>query len=165
MKSTDSKIIAWTDGSAFPNPGGEGGIGVLLKLFENGKVTRRKEISKYIGGKCTNNIAELTAIQEALISIKWKHVSVIIRTDSTYCIGVLTGKYRAHKNTKLVGDIKKLLKAFKHLKFEYVKGHNGNWENERVDTLANKGRNGRIRELKKRNKRIRKKASGVGKPS
>ena len=124
-------IVIWTDGACTGNPGPMG-IGVVII-----KKDERQEFGDFIG-KGTNNIAELTAIQRALESIEpeKRKQSIIIHTDSSYCIGVLSKNWKAKANIELIASIKKLIATFSIVSFNKVKGHAGIPDNERCDQLA-----------------------------
>jgi ribonuclease HI len=122
-------IRIFTDGASSGNPG-PSGIGVLLQY---GK--QRKEISQFIG-LATNNIAELKAIEAALLSVKNTQIPVRLYTDSNYAHGILMLNWKPKKNCELVESIKKTMAKFKDLKIIKVKGHSGCAENERADLLA-----------------------------
>lgn len=122
-------IKIYTDGACSGNPG-ISGIGIVL--IYNDQI---KKISKNIGHG-TNNIAELQAIKVALETVKRKDIPVVIYTDSQYCIGTLTGKWKAKLNVELIKDIQKLMKTFKDIKFVKVSGHSGDKYNEMANTLA-----------------------------
>jgi len=127
-------ICIFTDGACSGNPG-PAGIGVVLRYKED-----HKEISRYIG-QATNNIAELEAIQAGLDAVKNPDLPVIVFTDSSYALGLLTRGWKAKQNQALVGKIKNLMMSFKQLRFVKVKGHAGHPENERADRLAVKAIN------------------------
>jgi len=135
------EITIYTDGSARNNPG-PGGYGVVL-LF-NGK---RKELSAGYR-KTTNNRMELLAVIEGLQALK-EHCKVKIYCDSKYVIEPIQkgwlfswkvknwtrGKKEKVKNPDLWVLLDALLQ--KHdVEFHWVKGHNGNRENDRCDFLA-----------------------------
>ncbi len=122
-------IRIYTDGASSGNPG-PSGSGVVMLYGEH-----RKELSKYLGNT-TNNVAELTAIQMALEHLKTTTKTVVIYTDSSYALGVLTKGWKAKKNRSLIEKIKKQMKPFKALSFIKVAGHAGIPENERADQLA-----------------------------
>jgi ribonuclease HI len=122
-------IRIFTDGASSGNPG-PSGIGVLLQY---GK--QRKEISQYIG-LATNNIAELKAIETALLSVKNTQIPVRLYTDSNYAHGVLMRNWKPKKNRELVESIKKTMAKFNDVKIIKIKGHSGCVENERADLLA-----------------------------
>lgn len=122
-------INIYTDGACSGNPG-PAGIGVVMRYKGN-----QKEISRYIG-KATNNIAELEAIKTALLAVKNRKLPVLIYTDSSYALGLLTKGWKAKQNVALVTEIRKLANSFPMLEFIKVKGHAGDPDNERADRLA-----------------------------
>jgi len=123
------EIQAWTDGAASGNPG-PAGAGVVLLFKEH-----RKEGSIYLG-ETTNNVAELTAVKEALQWIRQRELPVRVCTDSTYVIGVLTGAMKAKANLELVAQIRAEMRGFQDLHFIKVDAHCGVLWNERADALA-----------------------------
>lgn len=122
-------IHAYTDGASSGNPG-PSGAGVVLIFRE-----KRKEISLYLGDT-TNNVAELTAVLEALRRIKRRELPVRVHSDSTYVIGVLDGSMRAKANADLVARIRAEMRGFANLRFVKVPAHAGNEQNEVADRLA-----------------------------
>jgi len=122
-------IIAYTDGACSGNPG-PAGVGVVLVCGD-----KRKEISAYIG-EGTSNIAELMAVLHALEAIKDRARAVVVHTDSSYTIGVLSKGWKAKANVELIAKTRALAAAFADLKFQWVPGHSGVVENERCDELA-----------------------------
>jgi len=122
-------VIIYTDGACTGNPG-PAGLGAVLIDGD-----RRKEISEYLG-EATNNIAELTAIQRALEAIKDRNRRILLHTDSSYSIGVLTKNWKAKANVELIANIRALIATFPRLELVKVKGHSGVRENERADELA-----------------------------
>ena len=126
----DEKTIhVYTDGASSGNPG-PSGIGIFLRYG-----VHEKEISQYIG-IATNNIAELEAIRVGLSEIKNPELPVRFYTDSSYALGLLTLGWKPKKNQDIVKSIQNLMKKFKDLKFEKVRGHAGNEGNEMADRLA-----------------------------
>ena len=131
-------IKIYTDGSSRGNPG-PGGYGIVLLYKDN-----RKEISQ--GYKLTtNNRMELTAVIKALEAIKNDKIKIKIYSDSKYVVesiekGWIWNWEKKNFNKKSNSDLWKVLiplyKKF-NVKFEWVKGHAGNIENERCDELAN----------------------------
>ena len=131
-------IKIYTDGSSRGNPG-PGGYGIVLLYKDN-----RKEISQ--GYKLTtNNRMELTAVIKALQSIKNDKLEIKIYSDSKYVVesiekGWIWNWEKKNFKKKLNSDLWKVLiplyKKF-NVKFEWVKGHAGNIENESCDELAN----------------------------
>jgi ribonuclease HI len=122
-------ISIYTDGACSGNPG-PAGIGVVM--YYKG---HRKEISRYIG-LATNNIAELEAIKTGLEAVRNRSLPVLLYTDSSYSLGLLTRGWKAKQNQELVKKVRELVKAFKSLQIIKIKGHAGHPENERADRLA-----------------------------
>jgi ribonuclease HI len=122
-------ICIFTDGACSGNPG-PAGIGAVLRYKDN-----YKEVSRYLG-IATNNIAELEAIKIALGMVKNRDLPVIVFTDSSYALGLLTQGWKARENQALIAELKGLAATFRNLKFIKVKGHAGHPDNERADRLA-----------------------------
>lgn len=140
--------IAYTDGSCNNlSPFGEGGAAFVI-VEGNNKDNIITSQSKCILGT-TNNRAELLAILSAVRYVP-EHSMLIIRTDSRYCIDVLTNKKNANCPHMTNGDI--ITQYFreesrlKDIWFEWVKGHNGDYYNEMADSLA-ESRREEVREL------------------
>ena len=131
-------IFLFTDGACKGNPGPMG-IGVLLRYGKAEKV-----IAEPLGVG-TNNIAELTAIERGLQQIRRRDLPVVILSDSTYAIGVLSGRMRAKKNVDLVQRIALLIAEFADIRFRKVAGHSGHPENEEADSLATRAADEGIR--------------------
>ena len=145
MLNEDKKlvIVAATDGACSGNPG-PGGWGALIR-FHDGTV---QEFGGY-EPETTNNRMELKAALETLKKINTMNRSpnLKIRTDSKYLIDgfekwiqgwkVKGWKTAAWKNV-LNQDLWKELDSCRisDVKFEYVKGHSGDPDNERVDDIA-----------------------------
>lgn len=135
------KVEIYTDGACSGNPG-KGGWGAVL-VYKNNE----KEISGY-DESTTNNRMELTAVIEALSSLK-EPCEVLLTTDSKYvCDAVTKGRVyswkkngwrKADKKPALNVDLwEKLLPLLeKHsVEWNWVKGHAGHPYNERCDALA-----------------------------
>ncbi len=124
-------IIIYTDGACTGNPGPMG-IGVVIADGD-----RREELSEFLGNG-TNNIAELTAIVRALESIapEARSRQVVLHSDSSYSLGLLTKGWKPKANVELVARLRRLAAQFPRLRFVKVKGHAGVPENERCDELG-----------------------------
>jgi len=135
------EIIIYSDGSAKNNPG-SGGYGVVL-IFKG----QRKELSAGYR-KTTNNRMELLGVIVGLSALK-ERCKVKIYSDSKYVIepiqkGWLISwkaknwtrrKKEKVKNPDLWIQLDLLLEKHE-VEMIWVKGHNGNQENERCDILA-----------------------------
>jgi len=133
-------VTIFTDGACSGNPG-PGGWGAILRYGDS-----EKELS---GGEVltTNNRMELMAAISALEALK-KPCTVKLITDSKYVMDGITkyvngwvrnGWRTANKQeVKNIDLWQRLMEAVKPHKitWEWVKGHNGHAENERVDELA-----------------------------
>ena len=140
------KIILYTDGSVFPNPG-PGGWAAILLAEKDGKVVS-KEICGSIQDNTTNNRMELYGIRAGLQSIKKpEDAEVIVISDSNWAVNALGNPaWNIKKNLDLVDQIRQLVKIFfiKGVEFRWVKGHNGNQFNERCDVLAGLARKNKV---------------------
>lgn len=123
-------VIAYTDGACSGNPG-PAGLGYVMR-FPDGRLIQRGEPL----GNATNNIAELTAILRVLQSLDEPTQRVIIHTDSSYAIGLLTRGWKAKANAELIASIRAVLRVCTNVSFVKVKGHAGVPDNELVDQLA-----------------------------
>ena len=129
-RPSGTAIVVYTDGACTGNPGPAGIGAVILDGDE------RREISEYLGFG-TNNIAELTAIERALETlVEHRDRPVLVHSDSSYSIGLLTKNWKAKANADLVERLRDLADRFPHLEFIKVKGHAGIPDNERADELA-----------------------------
>jgi len=139
-----AKIVEiWTDGACKGNPG-PGGWGALLRYGQHEK--------ELWGGQSatTNNRMELTAVIEALASLK-ERCRVVVHTDSQYVKnGILewmaqwirrgwrTSDNKPVKNVDLWQKLS--AQAARHdIEWRWVRGHAGDPGNERADELANRG--------------------------
>lgn len=126
-------ITIYTDGSCdnlrHPNYGGWAYV-----IIEDDVII---EEESGCGTHTTNNRMELTAIIHSLLNLPY-FTSVTIYTDSQYCIGVLTRKYKAQANLDLIEQFFDMVdEKSLDVSFEWVKGHSGNEWNERADKMAN----------------------------
>lgn len=140
MPNSSNHVELYTDGACSGNPG-PGGWGALLRYK-----TTEKELSG-AESDTTNNRMELMAAIEGLKAIK-RSCSVTLYTDSKYVLQGVTEwmdgwKARdwktADKKPVKNQDLWMLLdeQVQRHtITWEWVKGHAGHIENERVDELA-----------------------------
>ncbi|HWJ75275.1 MAG TPA: ribonuclease HI [Kaistia sp.] len=139
----EERVQIWTDGACSGNPG-PGGWGAVLVYGG-----QTKELS---GGaaETTNNRMELTAAIEALSALK-RACKIDLHTDSQYVKGGITGwihgwkkngwKTADKKPVKNVDLWQRLDEALKQhdVAWHWVRGHDGNIENEKADLLARQG--------------------------
>ena len=124
---------AWSDGSSDnKNPLRPGGSAYIIFDSQGNEV---KRMSKGFMG-VTNNKMELLAIVSVVNSLP-PNSSVTIHSDSQYSINVLSGRWRASENLKVINLYKRLV-AERNVKvtFEWVRGHNGDVYNELCDQMA-----------------------------
>lgn len=136
------KVEIFCDGACSGNPG-VGGWGAVLRYGD-----KEKELSG-ADGETTNNRMELTAVIEALSSLK-RPCSVVLTSDSQYVVKGMTewingwvkkGWVNSKKEPVLNRDLWERLLALSkihRIEWVWVRGHNGHPENERCDELARK---------------------------
>ena len=133
----NKQITIYTDGAAQGNPG-RGGYGVVLL-----SPPYRKELSE--GYRLTtNNRMELLAVIKGLEALKVEGCDVTIYSDSRYVVDAVTKGWvfgwekKGFKEKKNPDLWQRFLKIYRrhNVRFVWVKGHDGNTENERCDRLA-----------------------------
>jgi ribonuclease HI len=136
-------VRIFTDGSCKGNPG-PGGWGAVLRYGEHER--------ELFGGEreTTNNRMELTAVIRALESLK-RACRIELYTDSQYVRNGITAWMRDWKRRGWKTADRKPVKnrdlwerldelaAGHEIHWHWVKGHAGHPENERADSLANRG--------------------------
>ena len=143
MSDDDKTVTIYTDGACKGNPG-PGGWGAWLAYGAHEK--------ELWGGEplTTNNRMELTAVIQALASLK-RSSRVALYTDSEYVRNGITtwihgwkqrGWKTADKKPVKNAELWQRLDALRnlhHVEWRWVKGHSGDPGNERADALANRG--------------------------
>ena len=151
---TDKKIKVYTDGACSNNGSSiaKAGIGIYF-----GEIDKRN-VSKRVAGKQTNNVAELTAILEVSNILETelnKGVEVEIYTDSTYSIKCCTtygekqdiiGWTKSIPNKELVKIVYETYIKYPNVSFKHIKAHTGKTDidslgNDNADRLANESIN------------------------
>ncbi|MDO5538465.1 MAG: ribonuclease HI [Eubacteriales bacterium] len=146
-------VKIYTDGSARGNPDGPGGYGTILHYVDSKGQLHEREFSQgYV--KTTNNRMELMAAIVGLEALT-KPCQVELYSDSKYLTDAFNQKWidswirkgwKRGKNepVKNIDLWKRLLAAMEphHVKFVWVKGHDGNELNERCDALATSAADG-----------------------
>ena len=140
-------VKLYTDGAARGNPDGPGGYGAILEYVDKKGQLHSKEMSQGYR-KTTNNRMELLAVITGLEALNCP-CEVDVFSDSKYVVdafnqhwidgwvkkGWKRGKNEPVKNV----DLWKRLLAVKEkhtVRFNWVKGHDGQPQNERCDELA-----------------------------
>ena len=131
MKKEKKEYVAYTDGSCDNlSPYGEGGSAyIILK----GDEIVRSGSKGFVG--TTNNRMEMLAIISAVCATP-KGSDLIIYTDSQYCITAFTNVKKPKKNLDLISLYHHSASGLKSIEFRWVKGHNGDKYNEKVDSMA-----------------------------
>ena len=141
------KVTIYTDGSCRGNPNGPGGYGTVLLYTDPKGQIHRRELSEGFESS-TNNRMELMAViagLEALI----RPCEVELHSDSQYVINAFNkgwlssweshGWKKSNREPVLNVDLwKRLLEAAKphRIIWVWVRGHDGDPENECCDRLA-----------------------------
>ncbi|MGO9801074.1 MAG: ribonuclease H [Candidatus Binatus sp.] len=136
MATAPREYFVYADGSCIGNPG-PGGWGVVIR-DPDGVVT---ELNGH-DPSTTNNRMELMGAIEGLRATECG-AHVVVRSDSRYLVNSMTLHYKRNKNH----DLWKLLDAeaaARHVRFEWVRGHDTDPINNRADELAVMGANGRL---------------------
>lgn len=148
-----SRIIIYTDGATLRNGSDNASSGVGIYYGDNDDRNSSIVLPRYINGiRTTNQRAELLAIKHALKQIGDNSYirEYTIRTDSLYainCITVWVKKWERNgytnvnnepvHNQDLIKECVSLLKDLEDdVKFEHVRGHQGEKGNEEADRLA-----------------------------
>jgi ribonuclease HI len=139
-----SEVEIYTDGACKGNPGPGGWAALLRMATKDGQHER-----ELVGAEpeTTNNRMEMTAVIRALAALN-RPCAVRLTTDSKYVIDGITkwvfgwqkkGWVNAKKEPVANEDLwrEMLIVSKPHkIDWQWVRGHNGHAENERVDKLA-----------------------------
>ncbi|MBS96970.1 MAG: cyclic pyranopterin monophosphate synthase MoaC [SAR202 cluster bacterium] len=122
-------IKVYTDGSCLGNPG-PGGWGAVI-IFPNGE---EMELS---GSEedTTNNRMELRSVIEALHFIEPGSI-IELFSDSLYVINTITKGWKKKANISLWNELEKVIQKHSNISWNWVKGHSGDFYNEKVNDLA-----------------------------
>ena len=142
---SEPEVVAYTDGGCRGNPGPGAWAFLLINPVTHKALERT-------GGEplTTNNRMEMLAAIEALAAIKKPGMRVLLYSDSQLLIKSVTEwipGWKARGWRKKDGELKNvdLLKRLDEVNrlhqvtWQWVRGHNGNPGNERVDQLTNDG--------------------------
>ena len=135
-------LTVYTDGSALNNKHGAPAGWACLFVFDDGK-----SILKSGNQYSTNNAAEIQAISYGLWysvnKIQLKNDKLVIKSDSEYAIGVISGKKNATANAKAISVCKKLMKQLTDagctVDFIHVMAHtNGTDDDSKFNDIVDK---------------------------
>jgi ribonuclease HI len=143
VKNKLPDVVIYTDGACDPNPGRGGWAALIITPKGKMEISGRETDS-------TNNRMELTAAIRALRTLK-EASSVVIYTDSQYLQkgisewlpGWIRKNWRTTAGKVANRDLwEELLEAEKRhqVSWQWLKGHDGDVNNSRVDALARKAR-------------------------
>ena len=139
------KLVVYTDGACSGNPG-KGGWGVYIL----------NDKTELYGGLdfTTNNQMELQAVINALLYIEKNNLTdhlLYIYTDSQYVKNGITTWIKSWKDNNWKNSAKKPVKnkdlwlqldnlcQNKNIVWNWIKGHDGDFGNEKADELARRG--------------------------
>lgn len=154
MPDTVARFVAYADGSSLQNPGGPGGIGFIV--FDRQFSALRFGSQRFVKDgeyAVTNNRMELRAVLSALDGLP-DGATVDVVSDSKYVVDANSkwvhgwrkrGWKTAEGSPVLNRDLFEAIGARARplrLRYQWVRGHNGNALNELVDGLANSAARG-----------------------
>ena len=130
-------IQIYTDGACSGNPG-PGGYAAILRCGPYEKVLSAGYANT------TNNRMELLAVITALEAIRWEQADVTIWSDSSYVVDavekgwVFSWEQKGFAKKANPDLWQRFLAVYRrhHVRFVWIRGHNGHPENERCDRLA-----------------------------
>jgi ribonuclease HI len=129
MADAARKYVLYADGACLGNPG-PGGWGVVIAE----PADQYRELSGGPYPATTNNKMEITAAIEGLRDVE-PGAEVILWSDSEYVVKTMTLGWKRNANQELWRDLDREVAARK-VRFEWVRGHAGDKNNERADRLA-----------------------------
>jgi ribonuclease HI len=149
MKDLEKRIVnIYTDGAVSNNgrSNSSGGIGVYFGPGHDNNLSQ-----KFKEYPVTNQRAEVWAIVKALeILINSEsnldtQIKIVIYTDSTYAMNVITKTWKAKDNLDLISKAWKLLAQFNNLEIKYIRAHSNKKDihsigNDMADRLAVNGK-------------------------
>lgn len=94
---------------------------------------RRRAVAEYIGPS-TNQRAEIIAVARGLESLKLP-CTVIVRSDSRYVVDTMNGIFKRRTNLDCWTRLDTAAQLHT-VTYEWIKGHNGDTEQETADTIA-----------------------------
>lgn len=124
-------VTITTDGACVPNPG----KGAWAAILRCGQAV--KEIAGLEPTITTNNRVELLAVAQALEALK-SPCNVLVRSDSMIVVNLLNGRGKKASKRANQDLVQRVIKAMQPhaVRAVWIKGHNGDPDNERCDQLA-----------------------------
>lgn len=142
------QLFVFTDGGARGNPG-PAAVGFIVK-DSRGKILTK--VGKYIG-RATNNVAEYTAVIEALKWLKnppqllFTDYSITFFLDSKLVVNQLNGLYKI-KNPGLRNLIIKVRQLEREIGVKIIYRHISREKNKEADALVNQSLNQKTSKLR-----------------
>ena len=136
---TPTEYTIYTDGGCAVNPGGPGGIGIVMINRKSGEV---REISEGYTSTTNNRMEVMTVIRAVEQTDRGDRLYIV--SDSKYVVNSMSGVWRKTKNLDLWDRLEKGCKG-KRISVKWIRGHSGIRENERCDKLATCGINSMTR--------------------
>lgn len=149
--ATAHQHLYYTDGSATTQPRPRSGWGFLyfedahLRAEVGGAVLTNPIHQDWCGARLhTNNTAEISAMIQVFKHALTTHPTedLELRYDSTLAAGLAQGTLEPTSNLELAASLRYLVTRFEEhatATFTHVRAHQGEWWNERVDSLAKRG--------------------------
>src|SRR5579872_2354815 len=129
MADTPHQYVIYADGACLGNPG-PGGWGVVIAE----PAAEYRELSGGPYPHTTNNKMEITAVIEGLRDVE-AGADVIVHSDSEYVVKTMTLGWKRNANQELWRELDREV-ASRKVRFQWVRGHAGDKNNERADKLA-----------------------------
>jgi ribonuclease HI len=123
-------VIITADGACLGNGQAETRAAVAAILNYQG---HRRAVAEYIGPS-TNQRAEILAVACGLEALK-EACTVIVGSDSRYVIQTMNGQFKRRTNNDCWARLDAAAQIHQ-VTYEWIKGHNGDPEQEAADTIA-----------------------------
>jgi len=128
-------IVVYIDGLAEPTNPGIGSYGYVI--YNDG--IKVKEDGKFVGEYVSNNMAEYSALCEALktlLEMGLQHKPVIVRSDSKLLVNQMLGKWKTRDGLYIekYREAIKLAAKFPKITFEWIPRE----QNKEADSLSRK---------------------------
>ncbi len=143
-----NKLLIYTDGGSRGNPG-QSAVAFLAYL-QNTEVKKIFQYGKKIG-IATNNVAEYTAVIEALVWLssnykKFENPDIVFFLDSNLVVNQLSGRFKI-KDQKLINllfEVRGLEKNFpQNIKYYFIPRE----KNKKADMIVNQVLDGRYKQV------------------